>query len=130
MAQTPEGKVKADIKKYLDSIGFWRAGTERPSTVIGTYHMPVANGMGVHGIPDFVGVLNLGPFNGTRFDIEAKRPGEEPTPNQLKRHEEIRAAGGIVLVIDDVSKLAAWFEDNLYAELTNNRGGECLTLQT
>jgi hypothetical protein len=92
--------------------------------------MPVPMGMGVNGIPDFVGVLNLGPYNGTRFDVEAKRPGEEPTDNQSKRHEEIRAAGGIVLVVDDVSKLRQWFEENLLAELTNNRGGECLTLQT
>lgn len=120
MAATPEGRVKAAIKKYLDSIGFWRAGTERPANVIGTYYMPVSNGMGVHGIPDFVGALNIGRFRGLRFDIEAKRPGEEPTPNQLKRHAEIIAAGGIVLVIDDVSNLMGWFEENVFGELTNN----------
>jgi len=108
MAATPEGKVKNDIKKLLDSMGFWRAGAKQPKVpVIGTYYMPVSRGMGVHGIPDFIGCLR-----GRRFDIEAKAPGEVPTPMQELRHEEIRTAGGIVLAVDDVSKLRQWFEEN------------------
>ncbi|TDN70478.1 VRR-NUC domain-containing protein [Paraburkholderia sp. BL10I2N1] len=109
MSSTPEGKVKKDIKKLLDEAGFWRAGAKQPDIpVAGSYYMPVQNGMGVIGIPDFVGVA----WGGRRFDIEAKAPGEAPTPNQLKRHEEIVAAGGIVLVVDDVSKLAEFFNDH------------------
>lgn len=110
---TPEGKVKADIKEFLDEVGFWRAGTKRPArTIIGTYYMPVPSGMGVNGIPDFVGTLV-----GRTFDIEAKAPGEGPTYNQLTRHEEIRAAGGIVLVIDDVSKLQKFFASDFVVQL-------------
>lgn len=33
--------------------------------------------------------------------IEFKRPGKSPTPQQLKRHKELRAAGFEVYVVDD-----------------------------
>ena len=103
---TPEARVKDGIKKELDSRGFWRAGTARPKgRVIGWYYMPVSNGMGVHGIPDFVGIHAERPFY-----IEAKAPKGEPTANQLLRHEEIREAGGTVLIIDDVQKLRDYFD--------------------
>ena len=105
MSKTPEAKVKDSIKKELDGRGFWRAGSARPPEVVGWYYMPVSNGMGVHGIPDFV-CCWLGRF----FGIEAKAPGGSPTPNQLKRHDEIREANGEVLVIDDVSKLRKFFD--------------------
>lgn len=106
MATTPEGRVKTAIKKELDKRGFWRAGGPRPSVVNGWYYMPVPNGMGVHGIPDFCCV-----WRGRALCIEAKAPGGKPTENQLKRHMEIRAAGGTVLLIDDVAQLVAFFED-------------------
>lgn len=103
---TPEGRVKDSIKKELDGRGFWRAGTTRPQgRVIGWYYMPVSNGMGVHGIPDFCGI-----HAGRPLYIEAKAPKGEPTANQLKRHEEIRAAGGEVLLIDDVQELRDYFD--------------------
>jgi hypothetical protein len=114
MAATPEGKVKAEIKKLLDSMGFWRAGSKKPAVpVVGTYYMPVNNGMGVHGIPDFVGSWKGSPANtyGVRFDIEAKKPGGEPTANQLNRHQEIREGGGIVLLVDNVDELRDWFQN-------------------
>lgn len=102
---TPEARVKTDIKKLLLGMGFWNAGGKPPAlSVIGWFYMPVSNGMGVHGIPDFVGCW-LGRF----FSIEAKAPGGVVSPNQLKRHEEIREAGGIVLTISDVSELAEFF---------------------
>lgn len=97
MSRTPEGRVKEAIKKELDSRGFWRAGTAEPSIVEGWYYMPVSNGMGVHGIPDFICC-----WQGRFFGIEAKAKGGEPTPNQLRRHEEIRTAKGLVLVADCV----------------------------
>ena len=106
MATTPEGKVKAAIKKELERRGFWKAGGPRPEAVRGWFHMPVPNGMGVHGIPDFCCV-----WYGRPLFIEAKAPGGKPTENQLKRHTEIRAAGGIVLLISDVAELVAFFED-------------------
>ena len=97
MSRTPEGRVKEAIKKELDSRGFRRAGTARPPAVEGWYYMPVSNGMGVHGIPDFICC-----WQGLFFGIEAKAEGGEPTPNQLRRHDEIRAAKGLVLVADCV----------------------------
>lgn len=112
MAATPEAKVKEAIKKLLDGMGFWKAGTPKPKVpVVGTYYMPVSNGMGVNGIPDFVGCWKaFGPW-GIRFDVEAKGPDGAPSPNQLKRHEEIREAGGVVLIISDVSQLTQFFSE-------------------
>lgn len=98
---TPEGRVKAAIKKYLTARGFWAAAGKKPEHVEGFYHMPVSNGMGVHGLPDFCCV-----YRGLAFYIEAKAPKGECTPNQLKRHEEIRAAGGYVVVARSVQDVA------------------------
>ena len=86
---TPEGRVKTAIKKRLASRGIW-------------FYMPVQNGMGVVGIPDFICCW------GSKFlAIEAKAPGKRgnTTPNQEHRMAEIRKAGGIAVVIDDVSQL-------------------------
>jgi hypothetical protein len=106
MAQTPEGRVKDAIKKELKSRGFAPAGGSSDLAFpTGWYYMPVSNGMGSHGIPDFVGC-----WEGDFFSIEAKAPGGEPTPMQLRRHEEIRKAGGIILVIDNVEDLRKWFD--------------------
>lgn len=102
---TPEGQVKSAIKKELDARGFWRAGAVQPKEVSGWYYMPVSNGMGVHGIPDFVCC-----WQGRFFGVEAKAPGGKTTPNQERRHDEIRAADGVVLVIDDVTKLREFFD--------------------
>lgn len=99
---TPESKVKAAIKKRLNKAGFWQAGQPKPEVVRGWYYMPVPNGMGVHGIPDFVCCID-----GLFVGIEAKAPGKmkDTTVNQQKRHTEIIAAGGVILVVDDVSQL-------------------------
>jgi hypothetical protein len=107
MASTPEGRVKAGIKKWLDGHGFWRAGAKKPAgEIVGWYYMPVSNGMGVHGIPDFPTV-----YKGRAIYIEAKAPGKSPTPNQINRMDEIRAAGGEAHVVDDPSQLEQIFLD-------------------
>ena len=93
MATTPEGRVKAAIKKWLEARGFWRAGAKRPQRVEGWFTMPVNNGMGVVGIPDFRCV-----WRGLSFDIEAKAGRGQCTENQKQRHVEIREAGGFVAV--------------------------------
>jgi hypothetical protein len=99
MASTPEGRVKTDIKRYLEAMGFWRAGSCRPPRdVTGWFFMPVNNGMGVAGIPDFICC-----WEGRFFAIEAKAPNGDPTANQLQRHEEIRTAKGLVLLANSVS---------------------------
>ena len=97
MAQTPEGKVKAQIKKVLDSLG---------EDV--HYDMPVPGGYGKPTV-DYVGC-----FMGNYFAIEAKRAGKKPTPRQQAVLEKIAAAGGRTFVINDGFSLAefkSWLDD-------------------
>lgn len=90
MPLTPEGKVKADVKRLFKSLGIW-------------YYMPIQNGMGVVGIPDFICC-----WKGRFLAVETKAPGKKgnTTPNQKLRIAEIQAAGGMAVVIDDVKELS------------------------
>ena len=94
MAATPEGKVKADIKKFLMRVGAW-------------FCMPATGGFGKSGVPDF-----LVCWKGRFFGIEAKAPGKSgnTTPAQDQQLKEIEEAGGHSLVCDDVSALVLYFE--------------------
>lgn len=94
MANTPEGKVKDKIKKILKVRGIW-------------YYMPVQNGMGVVGIPDLVCC-----WKGKFLAVETKAPGKiaNVTPNQRRRMDEIRAAGGIAIVTDDPAEFEEWLD--------------------
>lgn len=94
MATTPEGKVKTAIKAFLRRKGVW-------------FFCPVSNGMGVHGIPDFV-CCWAGRFVG----VEAKAPGkrESLSEKQKFQREAILAAGGLYFVVDSVSPLAGLFD--------------------
>lgn len=82
MAMTPEARVKNQVKKilaeYKPLYGWW----------------PVPNGMGASSL-DFVGC-----FRGVFFAVETKAPGKKPTARQDLCIQEMRAAGGIVFVID------------------------------
>jgi hypothetical protein len=80
---TPEGRVKAKVKKLLKSFG-----------EDCYYEMPVPGGFGKSGL-DF----NIC-FCGRWISIETKAPGEKLTERQLLRKREIEAAGGIVFSID------------------------------
>lgn len=75
--KTPEGYEKAEICKYLDSIGAW-------------YFKPYMAGFGKAGVPDIVACLN-----GRLIGIEVKRENKIPTVIQEKRMQEIRDAGGL-----------------------------------
>jgi hypothetical protein len=90
---TPEGKVKADVKKFLKSIGCW-------------YFLPVSNGMGQVGIPDFICC-----FQGRFVAIETKAPGKlsNTTANQDRVISEIKLAGGSAVVVDNVEQVKAYF---------------------
>ena len=89
MAATPESKVKRAVKAVLKQHGIW-------------YFMPVQNGMGRIGIPDFICCAR-----GRFLAIEAKAPGKAGTltPNQVCIREEILTHGGLHFVIDDASIL-------------------------
>lgn len=87
---TPEGKVKAGIKKILKDMGAY-------------YSMPVMTGYGNSGTPDF-----LCCYKGVFFGIEAKANNGKLTALQQKAHEDIRNAGGFVFVVypNDLEYLA------------------------
>jgi len=89
MATTPEGKVKAQVKVTLKAHGIW-------------FYMPMQTGFGVVGIPDFICC-----WDGKLLAIETKAPGKRnnTTPNQDRVLAEIQAAGGVAIVVDELSQL-------------------------
>ena len=96
MAATPEGKVKARIKDYLNTLGVW-------------HFSPPANGFGRSGIPDLVCC-----FQGRFIGIEVKAPGKRTNTTTMQDREiaSINAAGGTALVVDDVAQIKHIFEGN------------------
>lgn len=82
---TPEGKVKAKVKKVLKEMGAY-------------YAMPVATGFASSGVPDFIAC-----YAGRFYGIECKANGNIPTALQLKNLDDIRKAGGVALVIDELN---------------------------
>lgn len=84
---TPEGRIKYEVKKLLKARGVW-------------YFMPVQNGMGRVGIPDFVCCV---PPYGRLLAVETKAPGKKDsiTPNQQREISSIRSATGWAYIIDD-----------------------------
>lgn len=83
MATTPEGKVKNQVKKILDSLGAY-------------YFMPATGGFGRSGVPDIVGCLN-----GVFFAIECKSGKNIPTALQERELKNISKAGGHAWVINE-----------------------------
>jgi hypothetical protein len=86
---TPEGKVKEAVKKVLNKHGVW-------------YFMPMQNGFGVVGIPDFICCID-----GLFFTVETKAPGkrDNTTPNQQRVMREILEHGGYAIVADDAKQV-------------------------
>lgn len=80
---TPEGKVKAKIKKVLKDNDIY-------------YVMPATGGYGNSGAPDFLICLN-GKFVG----FETKAAGNKPTALQQKNLDQITAQGGLALVVNE-----------------------------
>jgi hypothetical protein len=89
---TPESKVKAEVKKILDSLGAY-------------YFMPATHGYGRSGVPDICGCLN-----GRFFGIECKAGKGKTTALQDRELKRISTAGGIALVVDETG-LATLRED-------------------
>ena len=79
---TPEGKVKAKVKRLLQKYGcyqFWPVQTG--------YGAPTLDCLGCH--------------NGFFFGIETKAPGKRPTPRQRLTIEDMEAAEGVVFVVGE-----------------------------
>ena len=89
MASTPEGKVKAAIRKELDRQGIW-------------HYIAAAGPYSVHGIPDIVCV-----WQGRALYIEVKASGKRAgtTANQQRMLRLIAEAGGIACVVDSVEQI-------------------------
>jgi pantoate kinase len=83
MAQTPEAKVKEKIKKILKEHNVYFA-------------MPMGTGYGNSGVPDFLCCVN-----GRFLAIEAKAGKGIPTALQEKNMRDIKAAGGMAVVINE-----------------------------
>ena len=88
---TPEGKVKAEVKKLLKLYAAWS-------------FMPVSAGYGAHGIPDIIAC-----YRGVFIAIECKAPGKRTnvTPLQIRQLTGISEAGGLALIVADPSDLEA-----------------------
>lgn len=84
---TPEGKVKAKVKDVLRKHGVY-------------WHCPVMNGMGAPSL-DFVCC-----HKGLYFAIETKAGNKQPTPRQETTINQIRLAGGLAFVINEVTGLS------------------------
>lgn len=89
---TPEGKIKAKVKRELDKL----AALYR--------FMPVQNGMGAPSL-DFL--LCAG---GWFIAIETKAQGKALTPRQLDTKAKIEASHGLVFVVNDDASLAKALE--------------------
>ncbi len=103
MAKTPEGRVKDEVKKVLDELDAW-------------WFMPVSNGMGRVGIPDFIACIE-GKFVG----IECKAPGKinNLSPNQQRELAGIDKASGFWVVVTSGEALRSWWHDKCVGEIHN-----------
>jgi hypothetical protein len=83
VADTPEVKVKKKVVAILKELRAY-------------YFYPVTGGFGGSGVPDIVGC-----YQGRFFGIECKAGKNKPTPLQQKNLDNIKAMGGIALVINE-----------------------------
>jgi hypothetical protein len=95
MAQTPEAKVKAAVKKRLTDHGLvhlTKVSDPGAGNMEGFFFMPVAGPYSVHGIHDFVGC-----WRGIFFSIETKAPDnpEDHTAAQERFLIAVTKSGGI-----------------------------------
>ena len=95
MATTPEGRVKAAIKRHLKEHGAY-------------YTMPVMTGMATNGTPDF-SISHAGRY----LAVEAKAGDGEPTELQWVRLGEVHRSGGDTMVINERNMhiLVSWLAD-------------------
>lgn len=85
MAATPESKVKAQVKRLLDSYGAY-------------YFFPNMGGYGRSGVPDIIACCN-----GYFLAIECKAGTNKPTALQLREIGRIDAAKGRAFVINETT---------------------------
>jgi len=94
-----EKVIKAAVKKRLKELG--------PECYS---HWPVQMGLGA------ICLDCHGCYRGVYFAIETKAPGEKPTRLQQATIERIRAAGGLVFVVDSLESARALFTNHTFTE--------------
>lgn len=114
--QTPEGRVKDAIKQKLRELS--------PDSF---HFLPVSNGMGRHGVPDFICCIPteitqdmVGEKLGVFVGIEAKTYQGKLSPLQDQCLTEIADAHGAAIVVwgsDDVARIESYFENSIYREI-------------
>lgn len=85
MAKTPEAAVKDKVGAILKELGAYSC-------------KPVTGGYGASGVPDI-----LACYRGRFFGIECKAKGNKTTALQDFNLAQIKAAGGVALVIDEIN---------------------------
>lgn len=111
MKITTENHVKALVKNWFDSRK-------------GYHYAPIQNGLGVHGVPDRLGVIPVtitpdmvGKTVGLFVSVEAKKPGRRNekdrgmSKHQVLFQEGVIKAGGLSVCCDgqdDLDVLDAW----------------------
>lgn len=90
MADTPEAKVKKQIKTYLKSL--------HPNMV---EFSPIAGRFASIGVSDIICCIN-----GRFVALEVKAPGGKATPLQLDFIRRVREAGGIAGVVESTAQVA------------------------
>jgi hypothetical protein len=98
-----EGSLK---KSVLAHLGKLRAAD--PTLAFRKRHGSV---MGRAGDPDIHGV-----WRGVPFEIELKRPGEEPTPLQAERLKEWGQAGAYTGVVHNMDELRKWLSEIVHLQ--------------
>lgn len=110
MASTPEGKVKAAVKKRLEHYGLHAVtkAPDQPGTIEGFFFMPHAGPGSVWGIHDFIIC-----WRGIFCTIETKAPNnpQDATEPQYAFQTATTKAGGISLVgVRDASAVDRLYE--------------------
>lgn len=98
MASTPESRVKKKVVETLKELGAY-------------YFYPVTGGYGKSGVFDIVAC-----YKGMFIGIECKAGKGKPTMLQSRNATHTKAAGGIVLLINenniaDVKVAAGWIDE-------------------
>ena len=92
MALTPEAKVKKVVATQLKERGAY-------------YFYPVTGGYGKSGVPDIIGC-----YDGLFFGIECKAGKNKTTALQDKNIEDILAAGGCALIVNEQNMHTFWHD--------------------
>lgn len=96
MARTKGGRESALVRQILREL------EKTPGVAVRKRH---GTAMGKAGDPDLSGC-----YRGRHFELEVKRPGNEPTPLQWARLEEWRQAGALTGVVHNANEARACLE--------------------